>query len=140
MSRIICLAFYKYGLQGFYQIWEKKQNGLFDMVMVRYGEYLPQLDTLWAKKAGVVSFSNVLLQLLEIYDIRGMSSMKPKMEQFRAIYQGLFKLIRSYETLDRNIQLATDDMFVLEKYRALSFEGSRYQPIYCAQLAELDLT
>lgn len=91
------------------------------MVMIRYGEYLPQLDTPWAKKAGVVSFSNVLGELLHIYNIKGNSGIKPKMEIFRAIYLGLFKLIRSYSNLDTNISLATDDMFVLEKYKALTF-------------------
>lgn len=66
--------------------------------------------------------------------------MKSKLPVFQEIYRGLFKLIASYDNLDSNIALATDDMFVLEKYKALAYEGSRYQPIYCAQLADLDMT
>ncbi len=67
MSRVVCLAFFKYGLEGFYEIWENKQAGLFDMVMRRYGEYLPSLDSFEAKKVGVISFSSVLAELLQVY-------------------------------------------------------------------------
>ena len=71
------------------------------MVLKRYGEALPCLDSAINKKIGVVSFTNVINDIVKIFRVHeDKINFFNHEEVFKNIFKGLVLLIKSFETID----------------------------------------